>query len=347
MVGGRWRRAASNSLGPMSREAEMRALALPIVLLLGSAAQAADPPLRLIQTIPLPDGRGRIDHLALDAGRQRLFVAELGNDTVAVVDLAAGRMTSRIKGVAEPQGVVFAPEVDRLFVTSGETGSVASFAGAALQPLPEVALGADADNIRYDPAERELFVGYGNGGLARLAAVSGAEIEAIVLAGHPESFQLASAGGSIFVNVPDARDIEVVDRARGAVRVRWPLAGARANFAMALDEPHQRLIVATRDPAALLVLDTTTGKEAARSASCGDADDVFYDAGRARLYVSCGEGFLDVLALGEGAPQPIARIPTASGARTSLFVPGQDRLYVAAPHRGEEPARILVYQPIP
>ncbi len=323
----------------------MRALGFLFVMLLAFAARAGEAPLRLIQTIPLPDGRGRIDHMDLDAARQRLFVAELGNDTVAVIDLEAGKLVDRITGVAEPQGVAFVPGPDRLFVTSGETGSVAIFDGATLAPVQEDALDSDADNIRYDPGEREIYVGFGNGGLGRLAALSGAHIDDIALKGHPESFQLETGGSRIFVNVPDAGDIEVVDRARRSKVASWPLAGVAANFPMALDEPDQRLIVATWQPAALLVLDTRTGKELARTRSCSDADDVWYDALRRQLYVSCGQGVLDVVSLADAAPRRIARIATAEGARTSLFAPEQNRLYVAVPHRGTQPAEILVYLP--
>ena len=323
----------------------MRPLGFLIVMALAFAAQAAEAPLRLIQTIPLPDGRGRIDHMDVDAAGQRLFVAELGNDTVAVIDLQAGKLMGRIKGVAEPQGVAFVPGPDRLFVTSGETGSVAIFDGATLAPVQEDALDSDADNIRYDPGEREIYVGFGNGGLGRLAALSGAHIDDIALSGHPESFQLETGGSRIFVNVPDAGDIEVVDRARRATVASWPLSGVAANFPMALDEPEHRLIVATWQPAALLVLDTATGKELARARSCSDADDVWYDPTRRQLYVSCGQGVVDVVSLADATPRRIARIATAEGARTSLFVPKQDRLYVAAPHRGSQPAAILVYLP--
>jgi hypothetical protein len=284
--------------------------------------------------------------MALDPGRQRLFVAELGNDSIAVVDLGAGEMTRRLTGVAEPQGVAYVPEFDRLFVTSGETGSVAVFEGTDLAAAKEIELDGDADNIRYDPTQRELYVGFGNGALGRLAAASDAHIDDVALSAHPESFQLQSAGPLLFVNVPDAGDIEVVDRDQRTKVASWPLADAGANFPMALDEPHQRLIVATRAPAALLVLDTQSGRELARTAACGDADDVFYDDGREQLYVSCGEGVLDVFALGtDPKPRPIGRIATAAGARTALFVPDQDRLYVAVPHRGGQSAEVLVYEP--
>jgi DNA-binding beta-propeller fold protein YncE len=325
----------------------MRGLAFLLVLLLPYAARVAEAPLRLIQKIPLPDGRGRIDHMALDPARQRLFIAELGNDSVAVVDLKAGRMTGRITGVAEPQGVAYVPGFERLFVTSGETGVVSVFEGAELAPATEISLDGDADNIRYEPTERELYVGFGNGGLGRVAVAGEVHVNDIALSGHPESFQLQSNGSMIFVNVPDAGDIEVVDRNAGTRVASWPLAGARANFPMALDEPDRRLIVATREPAALVVLDTQTGGELARVETCGDADDVFYDHKRRQLYVSCGEGALDVLALPDAMPKRIALLRTAAGARTSLFAPEQDRLYVAVPHRGAQPAEILAYQPIP
>ena len=323
----------------------MKPLCFAIAMILALAARAEDAPLRLVQSIPLPDGRGRIDHLALDRGRQRLFVAELGNDSVAVVDLAAGKLIGRLSGTAEPQGVVFVPESDRLFVTSGGTGAVAIFKGADLRSAGQIDLGDDADNIRYDPASGEAYIGYGDGALGIIAALSGERLDDIPLAAHPESFQLETAGERIFVNVPRAGHVAVVDRLERTPVAVWPLVDVRANFPMALDEAGHRLIVIAREPPTLLVIDTENGKEIARTDSCGDADDVFYDVLRTQLYVSCGQGFLEVITLRNRALQRVASIPTAAGARTSLFVPDEDRLYVAAPRRGEQPAEVLVYQP--
>lgn len=324
----------------------MRTMGLLVVTCIVIAAGAEAAPWRLVQSIPVPDSRGRIDHLTLDANRQRLFVAELGNDSIAVVDLAAGKLAGRLTGIAEPQGVVYVPESDRLFVTSAGTGAVAIFSGDDLRSTGQVDLGADADNIRYDPASGEVYVGYGDGALGVLSAASGERLGKIPLAAHPESFQLETAGARIFVNVPGAGQIAVVDRRKRAPLTAWPLAGVSANFPMALDEAGHRLIVIARAPPTLLVIDTKSGKEITRTESCGDADDVFYDPARRQLYASCGQGFLEAFALRADAVQRIARIPTAAGARTSLFVPDQDRLYVAVPHRGEQPAAVLIYQPI-
>src|SRR5918996_3720929 len=223
----------------------MKALCFAIAMILAWAARAEDAPLRLVQSIPLPDGRGRIDHLALDRSRQRLFVAELGNDSVAVVDLAAGKLIGRLRGTVEPQGVVFVPESDRLFVTSGGTGAVAMFEGADLRPVGEVDLGDDADNIRYDPASGEVYVGYGDGALGIIAVPGGERLDDIPLSAHPESFQLETAGARIFVNVPRAGHVAVVDRLERTPVAVWPLVDVRANFPMALDEAGHRLIVIT------------------------------------------------------------------------------------------------------
>jgi DNA-binding beta-propeller fold protein YncE len=114
---------------------------------------------------------------------------------------------------------------------------------------------------------------------------------------------------------------------------------------MALDEENHRIFIGCRRPAKALVFDTNTGKEIASFDIVGDTDDVFYDTQRKRLYVSGGEGFVDVVQdQGGNRFSRIAHIPTAAGARTSLYVADQSRLYVAVPHRGNQKAEIRVFQ---
>lgn len=329
----------------------MSACRVPVyALIFGLAMTSCDPalgessaPLELTRTISLPDVRGRIDHLDLDVEHQRLFIAALGNDTVEVIDLRAGRPAERVSGVREPQGVVYMPALDRLFVASGQGARVDVFTGSPLEAVGRLDGLEDADNLRYDRSSGNVYVGFGSA-IAVIAATNAQLIGKIDLAGHPESFQLERAGARMFVNVPSARQIAVIDRAKGQVIVRWALEDVAANYPMALDEQNQRLFVATRRPAALLVYDMQTGKRVAKLAVGGDADDVFYDATRKRVYVICGEGVVDVVQQRERDGYEVAgRVKTASGARTGLLSPAADSLYVAVPARGISSAEIRVY----
>ena len=310
-----------------------------------SAAQAQDT-LALEKTIPLPGVSGRIDHLSADVAGRRLFVAALGNNTVEALDLAAGSRIRSLPGFQEPQGLVYIPDLGKLFVADGGDGAVRILGGKSLQVANTVGFADDADNVRYDPAEKQLYVGYGKGALGVVDALGGKRLADVKLDGHPESFQLEKAGSRIFVNVPTAGHIAVIDRRKRSVIAKWPVTQAGANFPMALDEPGRRLFIGCRKPAKVVVFDTATGQASAEFACVGDTDDLFYDAARKRLYISGGEGFISVFDLRDaGRYQQVAKIATAAGARTSLFVPDLDRLYLAVPRRGSQGSEIRVYQP--
>jgi hypothetical protein len=326
------------------------AAALAAFLLMGSPGSglaAAPEPLTVERRIPLGEVRGRIDHLAVDLARQRLFVAELGNDSLGVVDLAQGRLLKRIAGLEEPQGVAYLPATDLVYVASGGDGTLRRFEGGDLSPRGRTGLGEDADNVRVDPRAGEVVVGYGRGALALLDAASGRKAGEIGLRSHPESFQLEREGRRAFVNVPGAGEIAVVDRGAARQVGRWTVEGAQGNFPMALDEADARLLVAYREPALLVVLDTRSGAPVARLATCGDADDVFFDTRRQRAYVSCGEGLVDVVERHGDAYRSLAHVPTIAGARTALFVPELDRLFLAVRASGKEPAAVWVLRPSP
>ena len=314
------------------------AVALCIV---GTVSHAAEP--ILDSKIVLGKVVGRIDHLGVDLPRKRLLVAELGNNSVAVVDLTKGVLFKRISGLREPQGVAYAPKGDLIYVANAGDGAVDLFKADDLSPAGKVDLRSDADNIRADGADR-MIIGYGSGALAVLDAVSGKKLSDIALAAHPESFQLDRTGDRIYVNLPDAHRVSVVDRATGNEIGRWGLADASANFPMALDAVGSRLFVGYRSPATLAAFDTRTGKLISLATSCGDADDIFYDEKRKRIYVSCGEGFLAVLDASGAGLTEIARVRTQPGARTALFVPEIDRVYVAARAYGPDPAAIFVFR---
>lgn len=316
-------------------------------MLLASSATGQDA-LRQVQVIPLPGVEGRIDHMAVDVAGRRLFVSALGNNTLEVLDLGQGRRVKSISGLREPQGVYFVPKQNKIFVANGDDGTCKVFDGTSFKLVTTVHFPSDADNVRYDAARNQIYVGYGDGGLGVLDAATGAKIADIPLKAHPESFRLEESGPRIFVNLPDANHtIAVVDRAKRSVIDTWTLHSS-ANFPMALDEAEQRIFVVTRRPAQLVVLDSHSGKQIVSYDSVGDADDVFYDAAHRRVYISGGEGFISVFS--QRSPDEYdsaGRIPTAAGARTSLFVPELNRLYLAVPHRGKQGAGIRVFQPRP
>jgi hypothetical protein len=314
------------------------AMALPAT---GGAAEV----LEAVGTIPMPGVKGRIDHLSIDLRRHRLFVAALGNNTVEVLDLDRQQREVSLPGFGEPQGVLYLPDPDRLYVANGSGGRVDILDGNSLVPVKRIAKLADADNVRYDDDAGKVVVGYGKGALQMLDPGSGEASGEIRLPAHPESFQLERNGNRIFVNLPDARQVAVVDRSKRAITAAWEVPGARSNFPMTLDEAGRRLFVGARSPALMLVYDIDSGKVVAKAPIGGDTDDVFFDAERKRVYVNCGEGRVDVFRQDDADHySQIGTVTTAARARTGLFVPDEGRLYVAAPAMDKAPARILVYR---
>jgi DNA-binding beta-propeller fold protein YncE len=315
-----------------------------VAVLVAASSPSAQAPLTLVRSIDLPRVEGRLDHLAFDVARQRLFVAALGNNSVEVLDVKSGARIRSLPGFREPQGIAVVPDINAIAVANGQGDGLQLLNGDDYRAGQAVRLGDDADNVRYDASDKRVYVGFGSGALAAISPADGKVLGEARLAGHPESFQLERAGPRIFVNVPAADQIAVVDRGTMKVAATWPVVSARSNFPMALDEIEHRLFIGCRRPAKVLVYDTTSGKEVGSFGIVGDTDDLFYDGARKRLYVSGGEGFVDVFQQGDaGHFARTAHVATAPGARTSLFVPEDNRLYLAVPHRGTQQAEIRVY----
>ncbi len=320
--------------------------AVLLAVLATSSAMAAElPPLTLQTKIPLGDVRGRIDHLAIDHARQRLFVAEFGNNSLGVVDLKDQKVFHRIAGLNEPQGVAYVSAVDCIFVSNGGDGSLRVFSGSDFSPIARVELKADADNLRIDPIKNLVFAGFGSGGLAIIDAKSRKKVGEIDLKGHPEGFELEPSGERAFVNVPDARGITVLDRTSSRQIATWTVPQATGNFPMAIRQRGTELLVGFRRPALLAIVDTRNGNLRAITPICGDPDDISVDEKRSRAYVSCGQGFIDVFQLGDSNPSRIDRIVTIVGARTALYDPELDRFFLAVKATSGTPAAIWLYKP--
>jgi len=181
--------------------------------------------------------------------------------------------------------------------------------------------------------------------LAVLDAATLRLVRRIALRAHPEAFELSSTGPEVYVNVPGAAQVAVIDRGSGKTLAEWSLGEARRNFPMVLDEASHRLLVATRQPPMLLVFDTTTGRRTAEMALCADADDLFLERERRYVLAVCGEGVVEVLRqLDPDHYGVLQRVQTSPGARTGLFVPTLHTLFVAAPSRSGTAAQIQLYR---
>jgi DNA-binding beta-propeller fold protein YncE len=324
-------------------------IAAPTVAAQQTGPSSNTAPLVLTGAIPLVDVKGRIDHFGFDAGHNRLFVSALGNNTEEVIGLGPQTVIHAISGVPSPQGVVFSPETNKLFVGSDE-GKLYIYDGTDFRLIASIDFGDDVDNLRYDKAEKRVYVGYGDekaGAIAIVDAVSNKRLdEEFKLGARPESFQLSGSGPNVYVNLPDLKQIAVVNRSTHTV-TRWPIS-FQSNFPMALDEENHRLFVATRAPAQLAIYDTGTGRMVAALPTVQDSDDLYYDSARKRIYVPGGEGYIAVIGQKDADHyELLAKVQSALGARTAGYFgkgrKGFDRFYVAVPARADRGAELLIY----
>jgi DNA-binding beta-propeller fold protein YncE len=304
--------------------------------------------LRQVSTIPLVGVKGRIDHLAFDPMRQRLFVAALGNNTVEVLDTRNGAHLKSLTGFHEPQGLALIGDLRAVAIANGDGGTLQLVDADTFATRWTIEIGGDADNVRYDATAKRVYVA-AVGGLYVVDPAAGNKTGLVPIAGHPESFQLEATGTRVFANLPGLISSQVIagDRASMAVTDRWTTQGCGGNYPMALDEPLSRLFIGCRRPTRLAMIDTQSGVFKTSTEIVGDTDDLFYDEARHRVYVIGGDGFVDVFDRESDRLQRTGRVSTRAGARTGLFVASQSRLYVAVPERGGESAEIRVFEASP
>jgi DNA-binding beta-propeller fold protein YncE len=305
-------------------------------------------PLVLVRIIPMPDVQGRFDHMGMDVKTGRIFAAVYGDDSVEVLDVQRSKRVHRIRAAfSKPQMVVYIPDTNRIVVSNEGDGSCEILDADSYKVLDTVKFSEDADQLRFEPAKKRVYVAYGDA-LGMFDATTDKRIEGdYELGAHPESFQLEEKGPRIFVNLASVNQIAVINRDTRKIE-KWKLEEAGTNFPMALDEEHHRLFVAARRPARLLVLNTDSGKVIASLPGAADSDDMAYDATRRRIYVPSAEGFIFVYQqIDPDRYERIAKIPSAIGARTSAYygqVGKHNSLYLAVPGRSNRGAELWIYE---
>lgn len=339
-----------------SRSSVLFGAVMAAALMTCPGAASAEPrePLRQVMAIPLPDVPGRIDHLAVDVSRKRIFLAALEKNTVEVVDVGAGAVTQTIGGFQKPQGLLYVAKLSRLFVASGKDGTVKAFDGAALKPSVTATVTLGADAIGYDPKANEIYVGSGGADAGKergdltILDTNSLNKKAVLTADAHAGGSVPDEAKKMFVLVPEKSEVMVVDRSTRAIQAIWTIPGIQKDVAVAFDERNHRLFLGVRTPPSIVVLSSDTGETVASIATAGTLDGLSFDPATRRIYTSGGEGFLDVTQqIDANHYRQIARIATGPVARTSLFVPEWKRLFVAVPRDKDRPAELRVFEVMP
>ena len=312
--------------------------------------------LHLVQTIPLRNVKGRMDHLGVDVKGKRLFAAALDNNTVEVVDLKAGKQIHTIPEQSKPQGIFYSADFKKLFVANGTEGTCKIYKGDKFTLIENLSLGVNPNHVGYDPATKYLYVGIGApdseaGALALIDTRNNKHIGDIKADARPGGIKIEKSGPRIFVTLRGLPKLGVIDRKKREEITTWPATGAPGVVALAFDETHHRLFGGTRNPF-LLVFDTESGKQITQLEGVAGIDDLWYDAAHKRIYASGGRdadaGFVFVYQQGEADHYELAaRVPTRVNAQTSIWVPELNRYYVSASANDKEDAAILVFEPQP
>jgi DNA-binding beta-propeller fold protein YncE len=315
-------------------------------------------PLRLVQTIPMPNVKGRIDHMDVDVKGKRLFVAGLENGSLEVVDLAAGKWSKSIPGFKKTQGVAYIPLLNKVFVASGDDGMLRVFRGDSLELLDSIKLEPGPNRVTYDPHKSVLYVGYGGkdagkdyGEVGIIDAKTDKHLSDIKVEAHPAELLLDKSGKTLYVFVSSVSKVQVVDTQKREVVSTWPVSSQR-NGDGAFDEKTHRLFIGTRTPPQMIAMDSATGREVAKLPTVEGMDGVYFNAAQKRVYVSGGRdndvGYVFVYQQKDADHYDvIGKLPTRAGAGTSFWSPELNRFYVGAPAHDNEQAAILVVEPQP
>lgn len=325
---------------------------LALGAVLGFAVTCKPAALELVGTTDLPNISGDLDHLAIDSGGQRLFLAAEDNGTLRVIDLKTGKLEKTLKGFNTPHSIVFLPDQKELYITDGSK-AVQVLDSNTFQVKKTVPTMPGADSVGVDRANDVMYAVSGGKDVSMTrSAISKIDMKTGKLlaefpidAAHVEAMALEKSGPRLFVNVTDKNYLAVMDRNNGNIIARWPIKEAKQNAPLAFDEANKRLFVVCRDPGTLLVLDSTNGRTIASFPAGARADEVVFDRMHHRIYVAAGDGriypYEETDADHYKALEPIVSAP---GAKTAVLYPDCSRLFVAvSPGEGKTGAKVLAY----
>jgi DNA-binding beta-propeller fold protein YncE len=259
-------------------------------------------------------------------------------------------------GFKKPQGILYVPDINKLFVASGDDGMLRVFRGDTLELLDSIHLDVGPNRLVYEPHSKLVYVGYGGkdagkdyGEVGVIDARKDKVVASIKVAAHPSELLLDKSGTTLFVFISIANQLQVIDTNKRQVVATWRVSSQRPGDS-AFDQSTSRLFIGTRTPPEMIVMDSKSGKEVVHLPTVEGMDGVYFDVKRTRVYVSGGRelpsGFIFVYQQKNADHyDTVGRVPTRAGAGTSFWSAELDHYYVAAPANDKHEAAILVYAP--
>jgi len=324
-----------------------------VVFFAVTASAQSKPPLRLLETIPLPDLKaGDFDHFAVDLAGNRLFLTGEANNAVLVLDIRANKLIHTISDVDEPHSLLYLPAAKQLWVVAGGDGTVKIFDSGTYALVETVKVTDGADSSAYDPAKHLFYIAAG-GSDAKLPyslidivdtstrkKVGDIKVDSVNI----EALALEKNGPRIFANVRDKSLVGVIDREKKTVTTTWPLGELHGNTPLTYDDANHRIFVAGRKPPSLVVLDSESGKIVASLPIAEMTDDMAFDPASKRIYVACNEFAVVFQQKDADHYEELGRVATGFRAKTNILVPQLKRYYVAAPRHENEMAGVKVFE---
>jgi DNA-binding beta-propeller fold protein YncE len=356
--------------------------ALWMTVILGAQAQT-NPPLKQIQSIPMPNVEGYFDHPAVDIKGQRLFVPGEHQRTIEIIDLRAGKDIHSITGLeGNPRKIVYIPESNQIWVDLG-SGVAKSFDAGTYEPLKTVQLNPtstpeekrEPDNGILDKATGLFYIGDRGdrskegtkGSLEIVDTKQGTYAGSITLEDNdPAGLALDTSNSKLYVVLGATSRVAVIDRQKREVVAMWPISpDAPLPHALGFDQAHHRLFIGSRvkkghiyKPGKMVVMNSDNGNIVQVLDSEGGVDEVQYEPASKRVYFTGTTGYVDVFK--QTDPDHYERlglVPTSVIAKTSILVPELKRFYAIVPkhivltppvpesaEKAVEDARVLVYE---
>jgi DNA-binding beta-propeller fold protein YncE len=327
------------------RSAKYTVLALAAAVAIGTCNLASAAPLMLVRGIPIGPVAGEITDLELDYANQRLFALEADSGTIAVIDLPTGTVSQILRGLQAPRGLAHEPPNSQLYVALGD-GKLAVLQGVPLRRTATVNIGSNLGRPYYDASSTQVYLGYGRRAIGVIDTAHNRTLPSIGLDGEPGPLAFENLGTRLFAGAVGEARILVADRAAGKQLGSWSTGKSSDAAALALDEDAGLLVVAFRQPAGLAWFDPTGGNLRGRTEACTEAAKLIIDSLRTRVYLTCGEGQIEIFQRGAaGNYSRIGAIDTQPGATAALLAPAGDRLYLAVPSAAGRGAEIRIYAP--